>query len=207
MKDHSQYGESTIISNIFNKIGNINKFCVEFGASDGYWLSNVRMFIEDGWDFIQMDYNNKGNKEVKEEFITAENINDLFKKYSVPKKFDLLSIDMDGNDYWIWEKIEYDPSVVVIEYNSNFSHEDSVSLEYNPNHTFDGTYAYSASLKALKNLGERKGYFLNNEVAFTNLIFVKKEFKNLLSELNSDIINLPFHHHEQKLKNKKFIKV
>lgn len=207
MKDYSQYGESTIISNIFDKIGTINNFCVEFGASDGYWLSNVRMFIERGWDFIQMDYNNKENNEVKNEFITVENINDLFFKYSVPKKFDLLSIDMDGNDYWIWKEIDYEPSVVIIEYNSNFSHDDCVSLEYDSNHTFDGTYAYSASLKALKKLGEIKGYFLHKEVAFTNLIFIKNDFKNLLEEMDTSSIDLPFYHHEQTLKNKKFIKV
>ena len=207
MKDYSQYGESTILSDIFDKIGTSNKFCVEFGASDGYWLSNVRMFIENGWDSLQMDYNNKDNNEVKKEFITTENINDLFSKYSVPEEFDLLSIDMDGNDYWIWKELRYYPSVVIIEYNSNFTHGDCVTLEYDPGQTFDGTYAYSASLKALKKLAEEKGYFLHKEIAFTNLIFVRDKFKGLLEELDETTVNLPFHHHEQTLRNKKFIKV
>ena len=57
MKDYSQYGESLIINEIFKKIDPINKFMVEFGASDGYWLSNIRMFMEMGWNGLQFEGN------------------------------------------------------------------------------------------------------------------------------------------------------
>lgn len=129
---------------------------------------------------------------VNREFITAENINSLFEKYSVPKKFDLLSIDIDGNNYWVWKELKYEPNVVIIEYNSNFDVNENYVLSYNPKHDFyeSGGY-YSASVSALVELGKSKGYFLHKEVSFTNLIFVKDVFKNELLEFDYKQLNLP----------------
>jgi len=208
MKDYSQYGESRILSNIFDKIGTINNFSVEFGASDGYKFSNTRFFLNMGWNGLQMEGIIKGDSEVKSEFITAENINDLLEKYEVPENFDLLSIDIDGNDYWVWKEITRKPNVVIIEYNSNFNINDSFVLEYDPEHIWDGTYAYSASFNAMKKLGESKGYYIYKEHRFTNLIFVKNEFIDLLPPiLVEDELKLPLKNHKQILNNKKFIKI
>jgi hypothetical protein len=207
MKDYSQYGESSMLLEIFNKIGIINNYAVEFGASDGYWLSNIRMFIDQGWNYLQMDTDPKEGIGIKKEFITAENINEILDKHKVPVTFDLLSIDIDGNDYWVWKEIKRKPSIVIIEYNSNFSIDESVALEYNPSHSWDRTFAYSASISALKKLGQDKGYFLHKEVSFTNLIFIDNKFKDLLEELDIYTLKLPFHHHDQILVGKKFIKV
>jgi hypothetical protein len=83
MKDYSQYGESKLIYDILNKIGTLNRYAVEFGASDGYWLSNIRMFLEDGWNGLQMEGGTKsGVNGVVNEFITKENINFLLDKYN-----------------------------------------------------------------------------------------------------------------------------
>jgi len=208
MKDYSQYGESRILSNIFDKIGTINNFSVEFGASDGYKFSNTRFFLNMGWNGLQMEGIIKGDSEVKSEFITAENINDLLEKYEVPENFDLLSIDIDGNDYWVWKEITRKPNVVIIEYNSNFNINDSFVLEYDPEHIWDGTYAYSASFNAMKKLGESKGYYIYKEHRFTNLIFVKNEFIDLLPPvLVEEKLKLPHKQHKQILHNKKFIEV
>lgn len=98
---------------------------------------------------------------MQKEFITAENINSLFKKYAVPQDFDLLSIDIDGNDYWVWQAIEgYSARVVVIEYNSSLLPNESKSIRYDPSFTWDGTNYYGASLLALAKLGGVKGYTL-----------------------------------------------
>ena len=136
MKDHSQHGEFPILLDIFQKINKNTGFAVEFGAANGVWYSNIRNFIELGWNSLQMDGNpeREGKSDittdVKKEFITSENINLLFKKYNVPDEFELLSIDIDGNDYWIWKNLNYFPDVVIIEYNSNIPHGVSVSLKY-----------------------------------------------------------------------------
>ncbi|MEM2160074.1 MAG: hypothetical protein QXN55_03875 [Candidatus Nitrosotenuis sp.] len=100
-------------------------------------------------------------RDIKIEKVTAENIQQLFHKYNVPKNFDLLSIDIDYNDYWVWKAItDYAPRVVVIEYNSSIPPTESKVVPYDPNASWDGTNYFGASLLALKNLGLSKGYTL-----------------------------------------------
>jgi len=98
--------------------------------------------------------------DVKKEFITAENIESLFAKYQVPREFDLLSIDIDGNDFWVWQKIGYRPRVVVIEYNAHFAPDLRRSIPYDPAFQWRGTDYFGASLLAMKELGQSKGYTL-----------------------------------------------
>jgi len=69
---------------LFQEIGTTNKFCVEFGAGDGYTLSNTRYFLENGWKGLMMDIE-PGHESVVQENINADNINELFKKHNVPK--------------------------------------------------------------------------------------------------------------------------
>ncbi len=99
--------------------------------------------------------------DIKMERVTAENIQSLFQKYNVPKNFDLLSIDIDYNDYWVWKAIvDYSPRVVVIEYNSSIPPTESRVVPYDSDAVWDGTNYFGASLLALKNLGLKKGYTL-----------------------------------------------
>lgn len=100
-------------------------------------------------------------RDIKTERVTAGNIQELFKKYDVPKDFDLLSIDIDFNDYWVWKAItDYSPRVVVIEYNSSIPPTESRAVPYDPDARWDGTSYFGASLLALQNLGLKKGYTL-----------------------------------------------
>lgn len=207
MKDYSQYGESKLLYDIFEIIGTENKYVVEFGASDGYWLSNARLFIELGWDSLQMDGIKASQNGVKFELITMENVNEIFKKYNVPQKIDLLSIDIDGNDYWVWKELTCESNVVVIEYNSNFNVDESYALKYNPSHDFNKSGGfYSASVKALVKLGHDKGYFLHKETSHTNLIFVNNNFKDKLTELDYTTLKLPVRDHGGKILEK-FVEV
>ena len=115
--------------------------------------------------------------DIKNEKVTAENIQDLFQKYNVPKNFDLLSIDIDFNDYWVWNAIvNYFPRVVVIEYNSSIPPNVSKVVPYDPDARWDGTNYFGASLLALQKLGLTKGYTLvgcNNRGV--NAFFCKSE--------------------------------
>lgn len=115
--------------------------------------------------------------DIKIEKVTAENIQNLFQKYNVPENFDLLSIDIDFNDYWVWNAITaYSPRVVVIEYNSSIPFNESRVVQYDSDAVWDGTNYFGASLLALRNLGLKKGYTLvgcdNNGV---NAFFCKSE--------------------------------
>ncbi len=107
-KVYSQNGEDGIINIIFRKIGTTNKFCVEFGAGDGHECNTRYLIKKKKWKYLHMDtcHCSKTYTIIKHEFITAENINNLFRKYKIPKKFDLLSIDVDFNDYWILKAIK-----------------------------------------------------------------------------------------------------
>ena len=92
--------------------------------------------------------------------VTAENVNDILREAGLEGELDLLSIDIDGNDLWIWEAIDaVDPRVVVVEYNSSLGPDRSVTIRYDPAFVRSNQY-YGASLRALVNSGARRGYRL-----------------------------------------------
>ena len=159
-KIHSQYGEDGIIEIIFYLIGTSTKYFVEIGVEDGKECNTRHLQEHRGWTGIMMDGVYE-NPPIKTEFVTAENVNDLLAKYNVPKELDLLSIDIDGNDYWVWKAIEgFSPRMVVIEYNSVHPPTESKVIKYDPEHRWDQTNYFGASLLALVKLGRSKGYTL-----------------------------------------------
>jgi hypothetical protein len=190
-KVFSQYGEDGIIAEIFRRIGATNRYFVEFGSADG--LENNTVFLlRQGWSGLWMDGNKALIERVKlrfateigakrliacETFITAENIERLFSDNGVPAEFDLLSIDIDRNDYYVWKSIEtYRPRVVVIEYNAIFPPGVQWVIEYNPGEQWDGTSNFGASLSALESLGRLKGYSLVGcNIAGINAFFVRTD--------------------------------
>jgi len=144
------------------------------------------------WSYLWMDA--LGVSElIKEEYITAENINQLFNKYNVPREFDLLSIDIDYNTYWVWKAIEgFSPRLMVVEYNSSFPPTESVVVPYAPQGVWDGTNYSGASLFALKKLGAEKGYQLvacdNNGV---NAFFIRNDLKDYFVSRSIEVIYRP----------------
>jgi hypothetical protein len=158
----SQNGEDGVIEALFETIGVTNRYFVEFGVGDATEC-NTAALLERGWRGLMMDSQGISANplaSVKKEFITAENINDSFHKYGVPREFDLLSIDVDGNDFWIWAAIEARPRVVVIEYNSSVPPDQCRAIVYDPTFEFACTDYFGASLLAFHELGRRKGYTL-----------------------------------------------
>jgi len=174
-KVYSQHDEDGIIEEIFRRIGETDRYFVEFGVGDG--LENCTTYcLLKGWSGVWIDgsaicfegiQNNMapflrtGKLKARYSFITAENVQTLFAELGVPTQFDFLSIDIDRNDYWVWEAIErYNPRVVAIEYNPSFRHTVACVVPYSPNAIWEGDNYYGASLKALEILGRRKGYSL-----------------------------------------------
>lgn len=170
----SQGGQDGVIEAIFEQLHpNLSTF-VEFGARDGVECSNTaNLRINEGWIGLLMDSEPLADI-VKKETITKDNINEVLAKNGV-LGIDLLSIDVDGNDYWIWEAIKKSPMVVVIEHNSKFKTTESYSIEYNPEHKWEGDDYYGASLLALKKLGQRKGYTLVYVVERFDAVFVSND--------------------------------
>jgi hypothetical protein len=172
----SQNGEDGILEALFTAIGTTRKYFVEFGAANGRECNTARL-AKQGWTGLLMDAATPPQNAplpIHQEFITAENINALFAKYDVPPAFDLLSIDIDGNDYWVWKSIAaHRPRVVVIEYNASILPTDSLVMPYDPNFRWSGTDYFGASLLALATLGTAKGYTLVGcDSSGTNAFFV-----------------------------------
>lgn len=161
-KVYSQNGEDGIIEEIFRRIGTTNKFSVEFGVEDGKECNTRYLLEKKGWNGLRMDGGKDNPTTIKSEYITAENVNDLFAKYKVPKEPDLVSIDIDSNDYWVWKALDpkYNARLVVIEYNSTIPATRSLTVRYDPKWVWDGSNYFGASLLALYKLGRSKDYTL-----------------------------------------------
>lgn len=158
----SQGGEDGVLATLFAQFGTTNRHYVEFGCGDGLQC-NTTQLRRAGWQGLLMDgvaAPAAPDAEIHAEWITAGNINDLLDRYGVPDEPDLLSIDLDGNDYWVWQAITRRPRIVVAEYNANLPADRALVMPYDPAHRWDGSDFYGASLLALVRLGRRKGYSL-----------------------------------------------
>ena len=183
---------SLVIDEIFNKIGTTDKFCVEFGVTDGLNDNTSRLMHWDNWQGVLIESDEQRYKQIVnnstglpvrviKSFITAENINDIFAQGEVPKEFDFLSIDVDGMDYWLWKALTYRPRVVVIEYNGLKVPPELAVQEYNPNNVWNGTRWFGSSLQSLVNLAKEKGYelFMCDKKGTNAFFIVKEEFDKL----------------------------
>lgn len=206
MSFHSQANEDQIIEDLTKKLGIKEGWFAEFGANDGYIFSNTARLREDfGWsgvyieaDILQsialkvaMDWQNttgKSSIHVIQSMVTVENINDVFASTPLSKDFDFLSIDIDGNDYWVWEALTYLPKIVCIEYNCNFHPHESMALKYDPSHIYKNDKNYGASALALTKLGQRKGYKLVAYTPMLNLFFVRSDLAKDLPEIDVNSI-------------------
>jgi hypothetical protein len=177
----SQFGEDGVIQKIFDVIGITNKYYVEFGAGNGHFCSDTKYLREkDSWKGLLLDgfYETDSSINLHKEFITAENICNLFKKYDVPQEFDLLSIDIDMNDFYVWHALSklYRPRVVVIEFNSYFDCKEDKVIKYSPSNVWAGDEYFGSGIRALFNLGRKIGYSLvYQESAGVNLFFIRDD--------------------------------
>ena len=185
---NSQNGEEGIIYEIFRRIGNQDHVFVEVGVGDGI-QNNTAFLLSLGWkgywidaddSFLRVVEENSFPKEVLSplvSFVDRENITALFDTLSVPKSFDLLSLDIDQNTYHAWEALKaYKPRVVVVEYNAMIPASIDWKVQYGANRVWDGTQNFGASLKAMENLGRKLGYSLVGcDFNGVNAFFVRED--------------------------------
>src|SRR5437660_3319492 len=190
-KVYSQNDEDGIIAEIFRRIGSTDRTFVEFGVDTGLECNSVKLLIE-GWRGLWIEANAQACKTITSGFnpflkdkrlallqsvVTAENINTLIRSGDLDGEIDLLGIDIDFNDYWVWKAIEViKPRVVVIEYNAGLRPPMSLTVPYQANHAGGGTNFFGASLKALVRLGRRKGYrIVGCNISGSNAFFVRED--------------------------------
>ena len=109
--------------------------------------------------------------------VTSRNFQQLLAEHEVPREFDLLSIDIDGNDYWVWNSlIDWRPRVVVIEYNAFHLPPKKWVMQENDNHRWNGTTYFGAAFTSLRNLGRAKGYtVVGTDPRGVNMFFVRTD--------------------------------
>lgn len=178
----SQYGEDGVIEALFTFIEPTSFFAVEFGCLPNDYLSNTRYLYEKGWKRVCWDGSNEDHQmHTFKEWITKDNINELFDKYHVPEDVDFVSIDIDNNDFYVWLALKYRPKVVCIECNIMHPTDQDKLVPYKPNYLWDGSHYFGASPLALLRLGQHKGYslvFMTHGGA--NMFFVRNDLlKNL----------------------------
>ena len=196
-KIFSQWGDDGIIQYLINHLKIKNKTFIEFGVED-YQESNTRfLLMHDNWSGLIMDSSNANIENIKKAdyfwkydlgakraFITAENINKLIKEEGITGEIGLLHIDIDGNDYWIWNALEVvDPIIMIVEYNSVFGSKRPITIPYKPDFCrtqehYSNLY-FGSSLMALCDLAKAKGYeFIGSNSAGNNAYFIKNGYLN-----------------------------
>lgn len=204
---YSQAGQDGVLESIFSQLGIKQGYYCEIGAKDGIEISNTaNLWLNHGWSGRSFDVEPLSNIVIRA-FFTKSNINQLLDIYFV-EDIDLLCVDTDGNEYWLFEALTQSPKVVTIEYNSKFRHDESYAIEYNPNHKWEGDDYYGASLLALKKLGERKGYTLVHIVGELDAVFIRNDLiaKDYVAPKIEELLPTPIIAHE-KISKKKWVRI
>lgn len=196
---YSQSGEESYVDFILKNLPSKGNHLVEIGAWDGRHLSNTRHLIENGFTHLLIDGDNRGNEEVKEHFVTKDNILDILSQYDTPSEFDLLCIDIDGNDIYVLETIlsKYSPSLIVAEYNPIWQPEESKAIKYDEKHTWSNDDYYGFSFLAGLKLANKFGYKCVFENDSLNMYFVKED---MLEGISPDVTYKPTNYHNKSLK-------
>jgi hypothetical protein len=204
-KVSSQWGEDGIIQYLIQKVNIENKIFVEFGV-EKYTESNTRFLLQNNnWKGLIIDGSEENINYIKNDpiywrhnlkaecaFINKDNINELISKNGISGDIGILSVDIDGNDYWVWEAIDcISPRIVICEYNSHFGSKNKVSVPYdedfvrNQKH-FSNIY-YGASISALEYLGTKKKYSLiTSNSAGNNIFFVRNDLIKDIKKTSGD---------------------
>lgn len=162
MKIFSQNGEDGLMLAILRNIGTTNLHYVEFGVENGMEC-NSRVLRMLGWKGLMMDGSHfNPDINLQQERITPDNINELFEKHGVPPEFDVLSIDLDYDDYWVFDALDekYRPRVLIMEVNSAIPLAERRVVVRGDTRRWTGNCYFGASIRATYDLMKRRGYTL-----------------------------------------------
>jgi len=185
-KIYSQNGEDGILAYILGQIGTEYRTAVEFGAGNGL-ENNTRLLADLGWlvywfDFEELQYR-PHRCEFSRQILTVDNIVSQFRALGVPTQFDVLSVDVDGNDWHLREAIgaAFRPRVCVMEYNGSFAASDEYVMPRNDNYCWQPWQKqFGASLLSLTQQATRLGYDLVYcESRGVNAFYVRSDINTL----------------------------
>lgn len=177
-RKYSQFEEDGILLYLFSLIQPINRTCVEICAGNGRQCMTTNLIINHGWwghlfdgSAANVAAGTRFFSRSKDTFltpprfnqawITAENVNDEIAQSGAKGEIDLLSLDIDGMDYWVWKTITVvQPQVVVCEFHNSIPPDKALTVPYDPKFVFESEAYRGASLAAMCNLGRSKGYRL-----------------------------------------------
>lgn len=214
-KISSQFGEDGVVSRVCRDLGISRGTFFEFGIGPPWQFTfeekglegNFVQLRESGWDGIFMDgreYSQVAG--VIQEFVTALNINTLWQIYRIPADLDFLSIDVDGQELWIWMNLYQRPKVVIVEYNGSIGIDKSLSIQFDVNHVWDGSLYHGASLRAFEKVGNSKQYTLvwANGV---NAMFVRNDLILNQEDFIFAEIHRSYPPHAPDLKNQVWVQI
>lgn len=203
-KRTSQNDEDGIIAEIFRRIGETNKIFIEIGV--GATENNTLDLLWRGWRGWWVDVSHETLAQARAQLarfvgagalglmaarIDADSIESVMTAVAAPAEFDLLSIDIDGNDYWVWKALESRrPRVVIVEYNGQHGPESEFVQDYDPNWPgYQANSYFGAALKPLTDLAEAKGYRLVGcNLTGVNAFFVRSDLTEGRFAAPSDVV-------------------
>jgi hypothetical protein len=195
LRAFSQNGEDGILAELLFRTGQGGSFFIEFGAGDGH--ENNCVFLADvmGWSGLFIEADSNRSKRLIEKYegtrvvarratVSPESIDSLLAGAGIPDEPDILSIDVDGPDYAIWQGLStYRPRIVVVEYDGSLGHEQAMVTPS------------GASIAALRELGGRKGYKLvHTELTGNNAFFVRSDQPGTFPADNDVPLRSPNHY-------------
>lgn len=201
----SQWGDDGIIQYLIHLLNIKEETFIEFGVGN-YLEANTRfLLMNNHWRGLIFDGSQKNMEFVKNDsiswkydiqaiplFITKSNINAAIKDAGFEGEIGLLHIDIDGNDYWVWESIDVvNPQLVIMEYNSVFGNKEAISTPYADDFYVSSAHYsnlyFGASLKAMCHLAKKKGYaFVGSNTAGNNAYFVRIDKLGPLKEISAE---------------------
>lgn len=213
----SQFGEDGIIEWLCQKIPGISRSFIEFGV-ESFAEANTRFLIENrGWRGLVMDGNDDYMRALRDQalywrhdltaigaFITAENINSLIIEHGFAGELGILSVDIDGNDYWVLKSIDcVSPAVIICEINGVFGDLRAITIPYRPDfHRMEAHYSgqyFGCSVQAVRLLCEQRGYrFIGTNSNGINAFFVRNDLAEAVLDSVADIRAWPPRHRDSR---------
>ncbi len=206
----SQFGEDGIINWLINRLPQVNKVFLEIGTED-YWESNTRFLLKNNnWKGYLIEASKEAVSKIKKQqiywkhnlkaiqsFIDKDNINELVSNNIIEKEIGLLSIDIDGNDYWVMKEISnLSPAIVICEFNSIYGDIHELTVPYDKNFSrsnkhYSNLY-FGCSIRAIIKLMDKKNYtFIGTGSMGINAFFIKNELKSFVTDYLQNIETYP----------------
>jgi hypothetical protein len=195
MRFYSQNGEDGIVQLLLAAVGTETRRTVEICAGDGVECNSANLIVTHGWTGLLVDGGDelvtRGRRFYEDgaetwywppvllqSWVTRDNINKLVQDAGFDGDVDVLTIDLDGVDYWIWEALDCVRSrIVIVEYNAGWGPEEAMTVPYSDSFAWEkGSQYFGASLGAMIKLAEHKGYrFVGTNSYGFNAFFVRED--------------------------------